>query len=173
MQKSVSCPLSPKSAISVKVFPTWWPIVQSKHSSSCSCSICPQALREPQGGTRKKRSRRRSLKTEEKLWGFSLERCLQANLPQVLFIKWQKSSLGYWRDMSWHVQECADSLVHFAKMFLFLSVSFFFSALDKCLSFGMKQSDVVATDINPCLDKCVPPLTEPFHSNLNGETSQT
>lgn len=171
MQKSVSCPLSPKSAISVKVFPTWWPIVQSKHSSSCSCSIRPQALREPQGGTKKKRSRHQSLKTEGKLWGFSLKRCLQTNLPQG-FIYWVAKII--FEILTWHViQECADSLVHFAEKISFSFCIPFFSALDKCLSFGMKQSDVVATDINPCLDKCVPPLTEPFYSNLNVKNLQT
>lgn len=66
MPKSVSCPLNPKGAIFVRVFPTWWPTVRSKHSSSSSSSsIPPQALREPRGGTRKgNKSRPRSLKTE-------------------------------------------------------------------------------------------------------------
>lgn len=158
MPKSVSCPLCPKSAISVRVFPTWWPAVRSKHSSS----IPPRVLREPQGGMRKRnKSRPRSLKTEGKHKVFPLWCCFQETLPQVLVIERQNGS-------NVSLSGALTVVTTLEKLFLIflpvLLLLFFCSALDKCLSFGKKQSDVVAADINPCLGRCAPPSVEPFNS---------
>lgn len=106
------------------------------------------------------------------LWGFSLEHCWQKELPQVLFIEQQRRI----HDRGPGAMCCSKERWQTLPLWKLLSsLLCCFPALNKCLSFGMKQSDsrlvqscsrrryqvLVWTD----LTWRVPLLPEPFHDN--------